>query len=321
MTWKERQHSFRLSDKDNAALTGTVFDIQRFSVHDGNGIRTLVFLKGCPLHCKWCQNPESMSPKPELMRLPHLCIGCGKCIEKCPENALSVDDQGEFIIERDKCTYCGECVEHCYAGSMTIVGRFMTVDEVMDEVERDRHFYETSNGGVTFSGGEPTMQSEFLIECLRESQRRGMHTAIETCAMTTSETFQKVLEHTDLVLTDIKHMDSDQHKALTGASNEQILLNIAIAAAMGKKLRIRVPLIPGCNDSVENIEATAKFVSSLGSAVESLDILPYHRLGEPKWEQLERTYPLHGIEPLDKAIVHSMKDVASKYVAHVTVGG
>lgn len=321
MTWKERQHSFRLSDKDNAALTGTVFDIQRFSVHDGNGIRTLVFLKGCPLHCKWCQNPESMSPKPELMRLPHLCIGCGKCIEKCPENALSVDAQGEFSIERDKCTYCGECVEHCYAGSMTIVGRFMTVNEVMDEVERDRHFYETSNGGVTFSGGEPTMQSEFLIECLRESQRRGLHTAIETCAMTTPETFQNVLEHTDLVLTDIKHMDSDQHKALTGAPNEQILLNIANAAAMGKKLRIRVPLIPGCNDSVDNIEATAKFVSSLGSAVESLDILPYHRLGEPKWEQLERTYPLHGIEPLDKAIVHSMKDVASKYVAHVTVGG
>ncbi|MEZ0576757.1 glycyl-radical enzyme activating protein [Halodesulfovibrio aestuarii] len=321
MTWKERQHSFRLSDKDNAALTGTVFDIQRFSVHDGNGIRTLVFLKGCPLHCMWCQNPESMSPKPELMRLPHLCIGCGKCIEKCPEKALSVDDSGTFVIKRENCTYCGECVAHCYAGSMTIVGRYMTVDEVMDEVERDRHFYETSNGGVTFSGGEPTMQSEFLIECLHEAHRRGLHTAIETCAMTTPEVFRNVLEHTDLVLTDIKHMDSRQHKLLTGAPNEQILENIATAAAMGKTLRIRVPLIPGCNDSAENIEETAKFVASLGSAVESLDILPYHRLGEPKWEQLDRTYPLLGVEPHDKMIVYSMKDVADKYVAHVTVGG
>ncbi|MEZ6852810.1 glycyl-radical enzyme activating protein [Halodesulfovibrio aestuarii] len=321
MTWKERQHSFRLSDKDNAALTGTVFDIQRFSVHDGNGIRTLVFLKGCPLHCMWCQNPESMSPKPELMRLPHLCIGCGKCIEKCPEKALSVDDSGTFVIKRENCTYCGECVAHCYAGSMTIVGRYMTVDEVMDEVERDRHFYETSNGGVTFSGGEPTMQSEFLIECLHEAHRRGLHTAIETCAMTTPEVFRNVLEHTDLVLTDIKHMDSRQHKLLTGAHNEQILENIAAAAAMGKTLRIRVPLIPGCNDSAENIEETAKFVASLGSAVESLDILPYHRLGEPKWEQLDRTYPLLGVEPHDKMIVYSMKDVADKYVAHVTVGG
>lgn len=321
MTWKERQHSFRLSDKDNAALTGTVFDIQRFSVHDGDGIRTLVFLKGCPLHCKWCQNPESMSPKPELMRLPHLCIGCGKCIEKCPENVLSVDAQGAFTIERDKCTYCGECVAHCYAGSMTIVGRYMTVDEVMDEVERDRPFYVTSNGGVTFSGGEPTMQPDFLIECLREAQSRGLHTAIETCAMTAPDIFQRVLEHTDLVLTDIKHIDSSRHKVLTGAPNELILHNISSAAAMGKKIRIRVPLIPDCNDSVENIEATAKFVSSLGSAVDSLDILPYHRLGELKWEQLDRVYPLHGVEPLDKALVYGMKDVASKYVAHVTVGG
>lgn len=321
MTWKERQHSFRLSDKDNAALTGTVFDIQRFSVHDGNGIRTLVFLKGCPLHCKWCQNPESMSPKPELMRLPHLCIECGKCIEKCPENVLSVTPQGCFSIERDKCTYCGECVEYCYAGSMTIVGRYMTVEEVMGEVERDRHFYVTSNGGVTFSGGEPTMQSDFLIECLREAQSRGLHTAIETCAMVSPEVFQDVLEHTDLVLTDIKHMDSCQHKKLTGVPNEQILANVASAAAMKKQLRIRVPLIPGCNDSVENIEATAKFVSTLGSSVESLDILPYHRLGEPKWAQLDREYPLYGIEPLDLALVFSMKEVASKYVEHVTVGG
>ncbi|MCT4534180.1 glycyl-radical enzyme activating protein [Halodesulfovibrio sp.] len=321
MTWKERQHSFRLSDRYNAALTGTVFDIQRFSVHDGNGIRTLVFLKGCPLHCMWCQNPESMSPKPELMRLPHLCIGCGKCIEKCPENVFSIDSEGAFIVERDKCTYCGECVAHCYAGAMTIVGRYMTVDDVMEEVERDRHFYETSGGGVTFSGGEPTMQAEFLLECLCEAHRRGLHTAIETCAMVRSDVFERILEHTDLVLTDIKHMDSAQHKRLTGASNELVLRNISNAAAMGKKLRIRVPLIPGCNDSVENIEATAKFVSSLGSNVESLDILPYHRLGEPKWEQLDRTYPLHGIEPNAKETVLAMHEVAQKYVESVTIGG
>ena len=320
-TWKERQHSFDLEDRNKTAMTGLVFDIQRFAVHDGGGIRTLVFFKGCPLSCKWCQNPESMSSRPEIMRIPHFCIGCVKCVTECPEKAIHFKEDGSVKIDRDSCSLCGACVEKCYAGSMTIVGRYMTVDEVMEVVERDRLFYSTSKGGVTFSGGEPTLQSEFLISALKEAHSRGLHTAIETCAHTSSEIFAAVIEHTDLILTDIKHMDPARHKELTGVSNEQILKNLKMAADKGKTLRIRVPLIPGCNDSPENISATAAFVGSLGSAVEGLDILPYHRLGEPKWAQLDREYPLHGVVPLKREDVFYMKELAERSVHNVTIGG
>ncbi len=320
MRWKERQHKFSLDDKNKADLTGLVFDIQRFAVHDGGGIRTLVFLKGCPLSCKWCQNPESMSIRPEIMRIPHHCISCVKCASLCPEQAIEYREDGVFI-DRDKCNLCGECVEKCYAGSMTIVGRYLTVDELMEEVERDRPFYNTSQGGVTFSGGEPTMQSAFLIEALQDAQERGLHTAIESCCMCAPATFREVLKHTDLVLTDIKHMNSGKHEELTGMPNKQILENISMAARMRKKLRIRIPLIPGCNDSAENIKATAKFVESLGDSVEGLDILPYHRLGEPKWEQLDREYLLSGVKPPEREHVLALKELVVPHCANVSVGG
>ncbi|WP_432734861.1 glycyl-radical enzyme activating protein [Maridesulfovibrio sp. FT414] len=321
MRWKERQHKFSLEDKNKAPLTGLVFDIQRFAVHDGGGIRTMVFLKGCPLSCKWCQNPESMSSRPEIMRIPHHCIGCVKCATLCPEQAINIGENFKVSIDRDSCNYCGECVEKCYAGSMTIVGRYLSVDEVMEEVERDRPFYITSRGGVTFSGGEPTLQSAFLISALQEAKKRGLHTAIESCCLCTKDTFAEVLKHTDLVLTDIKHMNSSRHEELTGAPNEQILNNIKMAAEMGKTLRIRIPLVPGCNDSEENIEATAKFVESLGSSVEGLDILPYHRLGEPKWEQLDRKYTLSGVTPPTREHVLSLKDLVIPHCPNVSVGG
>jgi pyruvate formate lyase activating enzyme len=321
MRWKERQHKFSLEDKNKAPLTGLVFDIQRFAIHDGDGIRTLVFLKGCPLRCKWCQNPESMNSMPEIMRIPHYCIRCMKCATLCPEQAIVIHDNFKFEIDRDRCIYCGECVENCYAGAMTIVGRYMTVDEVMEEVERDRPFYNISGGGVTFSGGEPTLQSNFLIPALKEARKRGLHTAIESCCFCAQDTFIKVLEHTDLVLTDIKHMDSAKHKELTGVPNEQILSNIRMAAKIGQTLRIRIPLIPGSNDSVENIEATARFVESLGSSVEGLDILPYHRLGEPKWEQLDREYLLHGTTPPDHDHVLFLKNLILPHCPNVSIGG
>lgn len=321
MRWKERQHRFSLEDKNKAPLTGFVFDIQRFAVHDGGGIRTLVFLKGCPLRCKWCQNPESMSVKPEIMRVPHHCINCIKCATICPEQAITIHENFKVEIDRDKCTYCGECVSKCYAGAMTIVGRYLTVDEVLDEVERDLSFYRNSNGGVTFSGGEPTLQSEFLISALKEAHKRSLHTAIESCSLCAQDTFAKVLEHTDLLLTDIKHMDSAKHEELTGSPNTQILKNIKMAAEKGQAIRIRIPLIPGCNDSEENIKATAQFVESLGSSVQGLDILPYHRLGEPKWGQLDREYPLLGVLPPDREHVLSLKNLVVPHCPNVSVGG
>jgi pyruvate formate lyase activating enzyme len=204
---------------------------------------------------------------------------------------------------------------------MTIVGRYLTVEEVMEEVDRDRHFYTNSGGGVTFSGGEPTMQSEFLIAALKEAHTRGLHTAIETCCHTTEEIFASVLEHTDLVLTDIKHMDPVSHRELTGVSNERILRNIKMAGEKGRALRIRIPLIPGCNDTPENIKATADFVVSLGDTVQGLDILPYHRLGESKWAQLEREYPMAGVVPPKREHVLALAALARERIANVTVGG
>ncbi len=320
MNWKQRQHSFDLSDRDRPGPTGLVFDIQRFAVHDGGGIRTLIFLKGCPLHCKWCQNPESMSPKPELMRVPHFCIACDKCMEVCPEKAISITEAGEFILERDKCTFCGQCVAYCYAGSMTIVGRYMTPEEVLEEVERDRQFYQISGGGVTFSGGEPTMQNDFLLECLKLCKSRGMHTAIETCGQAPWESYEALLDSLDLVLCDIKHMDPERHRELTGVPNERILDNISRLSKAGIPLVVRLPLIPGCNDSDENIEATARFVATL-ETVQGLDILPYHRLGEPKWEQLDRDYPMDGVLPPDRNHVQSRADIACRFIQGVSVGG
>lgn len=320
MNWKQRQHSFKLSDKDRDGAIGLVFDIQRFAVHDGDGIRTLVFLKGCPLRCEWCQNPESMSPKPELMRIPHSCISCGKCRTNCPEQVIASGESGDTILERDRCSLCGNCVNICYAGSMTIVGRYLSVEEVMEEVERDRKFYAISGGGVTFSGGEPTMQGDFLRECLREAKKRKLHTAIETCGQSPWRTYNSLLPYLDLVLCDIKHMDSLRHKELTGFPNETILDNISRLNQAGIPLKVRLPMIPGANDDEANIEATARFVASLATA-EGLDILPYHRLGEPKWEQLGKEYTMTGIAPHDRENVLQRAAIAEKYVAAVNIGG
>lgn len=320
MNWKQRQHSFNLTDKNRKGTVGLVFDIQRFAVHDGGGIRTLVFLKGCPLQCKWCQNPESMNPKPELMRIPHSCISCVKCMTSCPEKVIRLGESGEVCLDRDRCTLCGECVNICYAGSMTIVGRYLTVEEVMTEVERDMKFYSESGGGVTFSGGEPTLQSEFLLECLKAAKAKGLHTAIETCGQAPWKSYKSLLPFLDLVLCDIKQMNSTKHKQLTGVVNDLILDNISRLSREGIPLTVRLPLIPTANDDAVNIEATARFIQSLPTA-KGLDILPYHRLGEPKWAQLGREYPMNGVAPQDRESVLACVAIAKKHVDSVHVGG
>lgn len=320
MNWKQRQHSFNLADKDREGTIGLVFDIQRFAVHDGGGIRTLVFLKGCPLHCRWCQNPESMGTQPEVMHIPHNCISCGKCVANCTTKAIQLGSSEEIVVAPDLCTLCGACVEKCYAGSMTIVGRYLSVAEVMTEVERDLSFYTESGGGVTFSGGEPTLQGEFLLECLKACKKMGLHTAIESCCQTPWHTFESLLPYLDHVLSDIKQMDSVKHKELTGVGNELILENITRLSQAGIPLTIRLPLIPSANDDTENIEETARFVGSLETA-EGLDILPYHRLGEPKWEQLGREYPMAGVLPHDRDTVLQSAEIARKFIDTVRIGG
>lgn len=320
MNWKQRQHSFRLADRDRPGPTGLVFDIQRFAVHDGGGIRTLVFFKGCPLRCQWCQNPESMNPAPEIMRIPHSCIACMKCMALCPHQAIRPMENGAVDIDRSRCDLCGDCVTSCYAGAMTIVGRYLTAEEVMEEVDRDRKFYAESGGGVTFSGGEPTLQQDFLVSCLRAAKARGLHTAIETCGHAPWAAFAAVLDSVDLFLCDIKQMDAQRHRELTGVSNERILENITAISQAGIPLRLRLPLVPGANDSEANITATARFAAGLPS-LQGFDILPYHRLGEAKWRQLGRVYPMDGVAPHPREVVLARAHLAEQYVGPVGIGG
>jgi pyruvate formate lyase activating enzyme len=257
---------------------------------------------------------------PEIMLIPGNCIDCGKCLDTCPEGAISESPDHKRIIERDRCTLCGECLKVCYANALNISGRYLTVSEVLDEVERDRKFYERTGGGVTFSGGEPTAQPTFLEELGRQAKVRNLHTAIETCGHVRWSTLQSVLRHMDLALYDIKHMDSMEHRRLTGVPNDLILDNVQRTASLGVPVRVRMPLMPGLNDSAENVRATAAFVAALPN-LEAFDILPYHRMGEPKWGQLDRSYGLHGVKPHTQEQVIELLDIAKEYDIEVTVGG
>lgn len=298
MNWREKVLDFDHICDRGGDLRGLVFDIQKFAIHDGGGIRTLVFLKGCPLKCHWCSNPESLTAKPEIIFVSNNCIACHKCLDVCTSGAIRQAEATHtgLIIDRDLCTLCGRCAKSCYAGAINIIGRYLSVPELMLIIERDRKFYDQSNGGVTFSGGEPTAQPEFLKAALEEAHRRGIHTAIETSSFVPWDTFASILENVDLVLADIKHMDDAEHKRLTGVSNRLILENLRNVSRHGIPVRIRLPLIPGMNDSARNLQETADFVHQLNT-LQSLDILPYHRLGEMKWRQLDMGYEAGCLTP------------------------
>lgn len=319
ITWTERQHQFNPDDRYRDQVTGLIFDIQRFSVHDGPGIRTTVFLKGCPLSCLWCQNPESISRRPEITYIASKCIQCDKCLDVCPEGAIRSANGAKELL-RQACTLCGDCLDVCYAEALNIFGRWLTVPELMEIVELDREFYMRSGGGVTFSGGEPAAQPDFLRAACREAQARRLHTTIDTSGYVGWDTFRSILSHVDLVLYDLKHMDSAVHRRLTGVPNELILENLQRLAQIGHPVHVRVPLIPGYNDSEENVRATAAFVATLPN-VKSLDILPYHRLGEPKWKQLDVSYELEDVMPPDREHVYRLAEIAGRYDVLINVGG
>lgn len=266
-----------------------IFDIQRFSVNDGPGIRTTVFLKGCPLRCLWCHNPESHSPNAEIMLNANKCIGCGDCVAACKQGLHSFDGQSH-LIDRAGCTLCTACVSAC-AGAITVVGKRMSAYEVMSTVLRDRSFYDNSGGGLTLSGGEPLMHSEFALALLRAAREEGISTAIETSGFAKIETIEAVAPYVDLFLFDFKECNSQRHFSYTGVGNERILENLRRLDALGARIVLRCPIIPGYNDRAEHFYAIASLAEEL-SSVMWVEIMPYHPLGISKSESLGREYPV-----------------------------
>lgn len=299
-------------------MQGLIFDIQRFSIHDGPGIRTLVFMKGCPLRCSWCSNPESQNAKPEIMFFEEKCIRCGACLEACPHGEILKEN---WPLATEQCVGCGSCVEACYAEARKLVGRWYTVEQVFDIVERDRVFYEESGGGLTVGGGEPTFQAGFVARLLSICRQEGIHTAIETCGLTPWKTMSKVLKHTDLLLMDIKHMDSQKHKEHTGVGNERILDNARRAADTVGAMIVRLPLIPDFNDDADNIHALGSFVAEKLSAAQWIDVLPYHSTGESKSKRLGKSYGLTGLEPQSPELVGTVREILVSYGLKVRIGG
>ena len=304
------------------STTGTVFNIQRFSIHDGPGIRTTVFFKGCPLRCFWCHNPEGLRRPPEIRFFPSRCIGCGECAEVCEQTAHTFAD-GIHSFDRSRCVTCGRCAEICCTEALEMVGQEKTIDEVMDEVLRDRIFYETSNGGVTLSGGEPLLQREFTLELLQRCHAEGLHTAVETSAHCRWEDLAELLPVTDMFMLDIKHMDEKKHREATGMSNQLILANIRHLVKTAKPIVFRTPVIPGVNDSPEDISAIAGCVRELTDlrasegvdpdAAISLELLAFHRLAGDKYRSLDMQYEADGLESPSKEQMIELVELAKSH--------
>ena len=270
---------------------GTTFNLQRFSTSDGPGIRTTVFFKGCPLRCGWCHNPEGLRPGPELMWHDARCIAHRACLGACPVNALSLSPEG-MRVDRAACDACGRCVDACPASALEVIGKRWPVDGLFAEIEKDRVFYETSGGGVTMSGGEPMQQFEFVAALLARCKGGGIPAALDTCGASTWERYAQILPLVGLVLFDLKVMDDARHRALTGASNAELLANARRIAAAGKTIWVRTPVIPGCTDAEENLAAIGAFIRDELPTVARWDLLAYTNLGKPKYRRLDLPYAL-----------------------------
>jgi pyruvate formate lyase activating enzyme len=289
-------------------MKARIVNIQKFSLHDGPGIRTLVFFKGCPLHCLWCANPECINPLPEIGFNKTICDGCGKCARACHLKIITPDERGLPQINRDRCTACGECTSVCAPKALVIYGKDVPLEELFKEVQSDALFYESSNGGVTVSGGEPLLEADYIEALFKMCRQAGITTAMETCGQVNPATLIKILRQVDFVFYDLKAMDEKKHMELTGRSNKLILDNARIAAESAVQLMFRMPLIPGLNDDIDNIKATSEFIRSLGrDSILSIELMPYHRLGMGKYEALDREYCLKSLDMASIQAVESAR--------------
>jgi pyruvate formate lyase activating enzyme len=302
-----------LNESQSPEARGLIHKIERFSLHDGPGIRTLVVMKGCPLRCLWCSSPYTQNTRPEILYIKSRCLGCGRCISVCPKLAITKAGTGTHVqTDRSRCRGCGRCADVCPARARELTGSYITPEELLKEVDKDAAFYRRSGGGITVGGGEPTAQTRFVGQFLKLCSRRFFHTAMETSAFTSWENLSSLLPHLDLVFIDLKHMDEAKHIEWTGVSNRIILENIK-KTAVRNKLILRIPIIPGYNDSEQNIARSAEFAGELGDNFLHLELLPYHQLGIHKYEELGRNYTIASIElPSDEHIL-ALRNIAASF--------
>ncbi|RLD89381.1 MAG: glycyl-radical enzyme activating protein [Bacteroidetes bacterium] len=298
-------------------INAHLLEIQRMSTEDGPGIRTTIFLKGCTLHCSWCHNPESISPKPQLQWLQTNCMGCQLCVAACPNNTLSYVDN-QIIIDRDICEACGICVEECPTGALEIMGQAISVDEVVQEVLKDKAYFEKSNGGITVSGGEPTMQADFVAEFLKRMKENGIHTALDTCGMIPPFAYEKILPYTDLLLYDLKEIDSVKHRKFTGNPNEKIFNNLLTISEWMKihgkpgELWIRTPIIPDATDTEENIAGIGKFIAENNLQPNRWELCAFNNLCNDKYLRLGTRWIFEKYDLLEEEKLNHLTEVAKK---------
>ncbi len=314
-------NSIFAEEEQELDFIGRIFDIKRFATGDGPGIRTLVFLKGCPLRCQWCANPESQKSKSEIMYYKNLCKGCGKCLTSCPVSAIKHDEKFGLITDASKCILCGNCVHSCFYSAREIVGKDMTVSEVMEIVVKDKSHYDNSGGGVTLTGGEPLFQPLFTKMLLKACKDFGIKTAIETTGFTKWCNIEEILPFLDLIFYDFKHIDADMHCQYTGVDNEIILENLSMLNNTfdHKDIIVRIPFIRGFNSSDETQERMYRFISKFRN-IKRIEIMPYHRLGNTKYYGLGRGYNLEDLEPVHKKDLEYLKELGNKCNVKVHIG-
>lgn len=304
--------------KDGSA--GLVFDIKRYAISDGPGIRVTIFLKGCPLSCRWCHNPESISPAVQKMYTESKCIGCGECVDNCLEQACELTDEG-IITDKDLCTSCGRCAQVCPALATEMSGRYESVSDLMKVIENERPFFDQSGGGVTFSGGEPLLYPDFLNKILDACGQRKIHRTVDTSGLASAKNLLEVAKRTDLFLYDLKLMDSKKHKKWTGAGNKRILKNLTVLAKTGAEIQIRIPLVNGVNTDEGNIEATAVFVDSLAGPRKMISLLPYHNVAGGKSAKLGQSYEPGSMSAPDEQDLARIINQFADHGLTATVGG